>query len=247
MKLTLAEPRFLKDPITIISELVNEARFRITKDSVELVAMDPANVAMVIFKLLSSSFLEYSIKEETELSINLDNLKRILRRASPTDTLTLEVKDAMLDVTLKGNSKRTFSIPILELESKDQKVPDLKFAVDVNTSTTILEEAIEDVDVVADSVCLESDGKIFVISAEGDLSQARIEINADESTRIDVKTPGKAKSRYSIEYLKKMSKGSKLTNDVTLSFSKDYPLKISYKLVDKLLLAFILAPRVDNE
>ena len=247
MKLTLSDPKFFKDPITIISELVNEARFKVTKDSLEMVAMDPANVAMVIFKLLSSSFVEYDIKQDTEISINLDNLKKILRRISPADTLTMEIADAMLQVTLKGKSTRTFSLPILELEEKEQKVPDLKFACDVTTTTNVLEEAIDDVDIVAESVSFESDGHSLIVSAEGDLSQAKIEVKQDEDTKINVKESGKIKSRYSVEYLKKMVHASKLSNDVTLSFSKDYPLKISYKLVDKLLLAFILAPRVDND
>ena len=63
MKLTLAEPKYLKESISVISELVNEARFKIGPDGIELVAMDPANVAMVIFKLLSSCFVEYDINK----------------------------------------------------------------------------------------------------------------------------------------------------------------------------------------
>ena len=69
MKLSLTEPKFLKDSITIISDLVNEARFKITKQSIELVAMDPANVAMVIFKLLSSSFVEYEVENRCAKTI----------------------------------------------------------------------------------------------------------------------------------------------------------------------------------
>ena len=57
MKLTLSDSRYLKDSVAIVSELVNEGRFKITQDAMELVAMDPANVAMVIFKLLSSTFV----------------------------------------------------------------------------------------------------------------------------------------------------------------------------------------------
>ena len=57
MRLTLTEPRYLKDSLLIISELVNEANIKLLSDRIELVAMDPANVAMVVFKLLSSSFL----------------------------------------------------------------------------------------------------------------------------------------------------------------------------------------------
>jgi len=91
MRLTLAEPRYLKESVTIISDLVNEARFRVNKEAIELVAMDPANVAMVIFKLLSSSFTEYDVKKDVEIAINLSNLKQILRRAKPDDMLTLEL------------------------------------------------------------------------------------------------------------------------------------------------------------
>ena len=84
MRLTLAEPKYLKESISIISELVNEARLKIGKDGIELVAMDPANVAMVIFKLLSSSFTEYHVKEDTQMAINLQNLKQILKRIKPS-------------------------------------------------------------------------------------------------------------------------------------------------------------------
>ena len=57
MKLVLADSKLLADSISIISELVNEARIKISKESLEIISMDPANVAMVIFKLLSSSFV----------------------------------------------------------------------------------------------------------------------------------------------------------------------------------------------
>lgn len=247
MKLVLSEPRYLKDSISIISELVNEARFRISSDAMELIAMDPANVAMVIFKLLSSAFVEYSVKGTTELSINLDNLKKILRRASPTDTLVLEQDKAKLKIQLKGKSTRTFSLPILEMEEKEHKVPELSFPVSVNLTTDILEQSIDDVDIVAESVSLEADPAVFVISAEGDLSHAKIEIKAGEDVQIKSTSKAKVKARYSIEYLKKIVKGGKLATNATISFNKDYPLKVDYKVIDKLLLSFILAPRVDND
>ena len=105
MKLTLAEPKYLKDSISIISELVNEAGFKITSDAIELVAMDPANVAMVMFKLLSSAFVEYDVKETTELAINLNNLKQVLRRVKPSDMLSLETTDKYLKSIMAEKSE----------------------------------------------------------------------------------------------------------------------------------------------
>jgi len=248
MKLTLAEPKYLKDSISIISDLVNEARFKVTPEAIELVAMDPANVAMVIFKLLSSAFTEYDVKEDVELSINLGNLKQILRRANPNDMLTLETgEENKLKVQLKGATRRTFNLPIIELEDKEQKIPELNFPVTITTSSTILSEAIEDVDIVAESVMFMADSGKFSVNAEGDLSQANIDVKAGDNTKINVEGDEKIKSKYSIEYLKKMMGASKLADNVVVNFNKDYPLKLEYKTVDKVMLSFVLAPRVENE
>ena len=47
--------------------------------------------------------------------------------------------------------------------------------------------------------------------------------------------------------MKKMIAGSKIADEVSIYFNKDYPLKLEYKTVDKIMLSFILAPRVENE
>ncbi|MEK6846174.1 MAG: hypothetical protein AABY26_05410, partial [Nanoarchaeota archaeon] len=132
MKLVLAEPKFFKESISIVSELVTEAKFKFNKNGLELVAMDAANVAMVIFKMLSSCFTQYEVKEKEELAINLNSLKQILRRAKGEDILTLETtEDSRLKIILKSNTLRSFTISTLELESKEQKVPELSFPVNV--------------------------------------------------------------------------------------------------------------------
>ncbi|MEK6867868.1 MAG: proliferating cell nuclear antigen (pcna) [Nanoarchaeota archaeon] len=247
MKLTLAEPKYLKDSISIISELVTEAKFRINKTGIELVAMDPANVAMVIFKLLASSFVEYEVTNEVRLSLNLNNLKQVLRRAKPNDMVTLEVVENKLNITLQSKTKRTFSLPIIEMDEKEQKIPELNFPLTITTDAELLVESIEDVDIVGESVTFIGEPDKFTISAEGDMSKALIEIPADETTVIKTTKTEKIKAKYSVEYLKKMIAAGKLVSSVSIQFNKDYPLRLDYKLVDKLMMSFILAPRVENE
>ena len=248
MKLTLAEPSYLKESVSIISDLVNEARFKIRPDGIELVAMDPANVAMVIFKLLSSAFTEYTVDKEIEIAINMNNFKQILRRAKPNDMLTLELdEENKLKIKLKGSSSRVFSLPIIELDEKEQKIPELKFPVSITVPSSLLNDAIDDVDIVADSVRFEGEDKKFTISAEGDLSQAKIEVTENEDVKIAVDGGSKIKSKYSVEYLKKMIGASKLSDTANIYFNSDYPLKLEYKTVDKVMLSFILAPRVEND
>src|SRR3989338_6834335 len=140
MKLTLAEPRYLKDSISIISELVNETRIKVGNEGLELISMDPANVAMVIFKLLPTAFTEYKVEQPVDIAVNLTNLKQILRRANPTDILTMELAENKLRIQLKSSSTRTFNLPIIDIEEKEQKVPDLKFPIRVQIASSVLNE-----------------------------------------------------------------------------------------------------------
>ncbi len=244
MKLTLAEPKLLKDSISIIADLVTEAQFKITPDSLELIAMDPASVAMVTFKLLSSSFEEYDVKEEQIIALNLNNVKQVLRRAVNCK-ITLELVEGNLKFIMKGKSTKTFHLPLIDVEESDKKIPSLNFDATIVTNSSVLTEAIEDMDIIGESVSMEVDGQTLKVSSKGDMSKAEVEIPADEQTKIVADK--QLKSKYSIEYLKKMIQGSKLSPQVTMQFSNDYPLRIEYKILNKLQLVFILAPRVEND
>ncbi len=248
MKLVLSEPRFFKDSIGIISEMVVEAKFKASKDGLELVAMDQANVAMVVFKLLASCFAEYKVEKQETIAINLNSLKQILRRARGEDVLSLETSDdGKLTVVLKSNTVRSFSIPILELDDKEQRVPELQFQYSLLLPSSMLVDAIDDVSVVGESVTVLGEKNVLLIKAEGDMSKALIEIKANDVVVITAKGTDKYKAKYSLEYLKKMSAGSKLSETAMVQFSTDYPLRIDYKVTDRLMMSFILAPRVDND
>ena len=244
MKLTLAKPKLLKDSISIIADLVTEAQFKLTPDAIELIAMDPASVAMVTFKLLSSSFEEYDVKEEQTIALNLNNVKQVLKRATNCK-ITLELLEDKLKFIMKGKTIKTFMLPLIEIEESERKMPNLNFEATVVTDSSVLTEAIEDMDIIGESVSLETDKNKFKVSSKGDMSKADVEIDSDDDTKIV--SEGKFKSKYSIEYLKKMIQGAKLAPKVSLQFANDYPLKVEYKVLNKMQLVFILAPRVENE
>ena len=246
MKLVLSEPKYLKDGLSIVSEIVTEGTFKINSDVMELVAMDPANVAMVIFKLPASSFVTYEIDGPTSITLNLNNLKQVLRRTKSSDSLSLEVDENKLKIILESTTKKTFHLPLIDVDDDEQKIPELNFNATITTLSSILNDAIDDVDVVGESVVFNTTKKTFKISSKGDLTKASVDINADGNTKIK-SSEDDIKAKYSIEYLKKMIQGSKLSDEVLIQFSKDFPLRLDYQVKDKVSLSFILAPRVDND
>ncbi len=244
MRLSLSDVSYLRDSIGVISELVSEGRFSITKNGVELVAMDPANVAMIIFKLLPSCFSEYNVDDPQVVGLNLSNLKQVLRRAGLGDSLSLEIFDGKIHITLDGASKRTFSLPIIAVDEREQKIPSLSFPSSITLPSSVLTNAIEDAGIVAESVLFTVEPGFFTLSAEGDLSKASIQTREGDGTVI--LSDSKTRAKYAIEYLKKMVQGSKISDSVTIRIDTNYPLKLEYRSIDKVSLEFILAPRVDD-
>ncbi len=249
MKLVLAEPKLFKESISAISSLVNEVTMRVDKNMLEILAMDPANVAMVIFHMVSAAFMEYDVKKEEYLTVSLDNLNQILRRAKPSDTMHIELdeKKGRLMIKLVGESSRTFHIALLDSSHREQKIPELNFPAKVEMSSAVFNDSMEDMNVTAESVLFSASENSFVMKSESKFSSAKVELTTDDSTTIKLDKASNVESKYSLEYLNKIAKGSKLADNVLVQFGNEYPLKIDYKVIDKLNLSIILAPRVMND
>lgn len=246
-ELQLDDPNVFHNSIGIISEVIQEATFEISKNGIELKAMDPANISMVVLKLLPSAFSKYDIKETEEITLNLDNLKQALRRAKPSDILTLSSDRNKLKITLSGKSTKDFLIPLLDETKKKREIPSLDFKAKAELDAIEFEDYINDSAIVGEALTLEARPEKLIFSSGESNSKVKIvlEKGKDALLNIDVKDPNKA--IYAIEYLKKIAKSSKISRSVNIQFSSNYPIRLDYKALDKGQLSFILAPRIENE
>jgi len=244
MLVKLENPALLSKAIELISELVTEVRIKVSEYGMSITAMDPANVAMVGFKLPRINFSQLETGEEN-LGVNLDDLKRILKRCGVGSTLILEKKENLLKIQIQDRIQRNFTLNLLEIDEEEidfnAKTERMEFVSRIELNSIDLVASIEDCAVVSDACSFTTEYGKFIIEAKG-LNSARSEFSGDEAT-IEAET---SRSKYSLEYLQKFIKGAKLTDKTTLSFANDHPLKMQFK-TDYIELSFILAPRVETE
>tara|TARA_Y100000034_G_scaffold99203_1_gene121772 strand:- start:2670 stop:3398 length:729 start_codon:yes stop_codon:yes gene_type:complete len=241
MKLRLENPKIFADVIGIISDLVLEVRMKVSGEGLSISAIDPANVAMILFKLPSSAFSTLEVEGERVLGVSLDNLKAVLRRVKVGSVVGMESVDNELKITIQDKIKREFSLALIDVEGEEKPIPNLDFVSKVEMSSVDFSEAIEDCSVVADSCSFVSSADKFVIRGKGSLNSFQSEFT--DEVKI---TAEEAASKYSLEYLQKIVKGTKISDKTIINFSNDYPLKLEFNtpLVE---LFFILAPRVETE
>ena len=246
-KAEMSDVDLLKNSIPIIAEILDEGTFRVDKKGISLVSPDRTMVSVVDFRLLSTAFDEFSAEGDVSLGLNLANLVAVLRRVKAGDKVTLESdgKDK-LKITVRGNGVRTFELPLIDIKAEKPPIEQLAFSGKVDIESSVMEDGISDADIVGDSVVFEAEAKNFRISAKGDISSTELSLGHGDKGLIRVESKGKIRARYPLDYLKKMVKATKLSNQVAIEFGTDYPMKLEFRSLDKLKMDFILAPRVEE-
>lgn len=248
-KAVTKNPRLLRDSIDVISQLIDDGLFKLNKNGIELLAADRAVVSAVDFKLNASGFDEYQCDKEARIGLNLLNLLTILKRADVDDKLTLKLDEATnrLDITLEGKSFRRFTIPLIEISAEDiPQIDKLDFAADVDVRADVIEQGIADADTIADSVIIELSDDMLRMFAEGNNSRAELKLEKGNEALLSLNAKDNIKSRYSLDYLKRMIRGSKITDKTKIKIGADSPLRIEFE-GDHASLSMILAPRVIEE
>ncbi|NWF87418.1 proliferating cell nuclear antigen (pcna) [Candidatus Bathyarchaeota archaeon] len=249
-KLKVADAKLLRDMITSISILVDEATFKIDPDSIKLRAMDPSRVAMIDFEWPKTAFEEYSASEPTKMCINITELLKLLKRAGKDEAveLLLDEKTGKLQIKITGKYQRNFTMPTLEATEEEVPTPKITFNIYAKATTQGLSQAIEDAQLVSDHVKIEADTEKLVFNASGDLMGATITLQKGSDTLLDLETKEPSKATFSLSYLSEIIKAASATSDIaTLEFSSDMPIKLDFQQTKEGKLTFYLAPRIETE
>jgi len=249
MKLELSDVELLKNTVPIIAEIVDEGVFKIDQNGLGMLSPDRAMVAVIDFKILSSAFDTYQVEGEHNIGLNLSNFVSILKRVKSSDKLIMEMEEGgnKLRLTLEGNGKRTFELPLLDISMEKPPVDQLAFGGKVQLESDVFEEGVADAEIAGDSIIFQAGPEGgFSMHAKGDISSSKLEMVDKDKGLLGVETQQAIKGRYPLEYLRKMAKASKLTDQMTLEFGNDYPMRIAFQVIDKMQLSFILAPRVEE-
>ncbi len=240
MLIKLENPGHLSKAVELLSELVAEVKFKLNNTGMGVIAIDPANVAMIRFFLSKEAFSQFEVENEV-LGINLDDLKKILKRCGAKSSLILSREDNKLCIEIQDRIKRNFTLNLIEIDKEDKEMPNLEFSSKVEMNSMDFIDAVDDCSVIDDACSFIIEEGKFIIEAKS-LNSARAEFSGDEAF---IKAEN-CKSRYSLGYLQKFLKGSKLCEKTILNFANDHPLKMDLR-INSMEINFILAPRVETE
>jgi len=237
----------LKTIVNVISTLIDEVKFTISREGMVLKAVDPAHVAMIEMDIGSGAFDKYSYDSEEDffdIGMDLEKIKAIIKLASLGDAIKLSM-DPKTGKAVFSIGTITRSMNLVDASGiMTPKVPNLNLSSNVTVMAEYLQKGVRAAESISDHIAIDLNGNEFRLSCSGDTDDARLELSGDEILSIEVAGP--IRSLFPLDYFSNLIKAVPASTEVTLELETNNPVRLRFTLADgNVSVAYFLAPRIE--
>ena len=238
----------LKGLVNVISTLIDEVKFSISPEGMTLKAVDPAHVAMIELNIEAGAFESYQA-DQTEIGLDLDKVKDVLKRSSSGDVISMEQDEGYGRLIFRvGNITRRMNL-VDTSSMNDPKVPQLELSANIEVPVSELQRGIKASENISDHIALTITGDYFELACEGDTDSANLKLDKSQLISLSV-SDGAPKycSLFPLDYFSNLVKAVPSDATVKIDLDNDYPVMLNFTLAEgKGSVKYLLAPRIESE
>ena len=222
-------------------------------DHVYVQGMDKAHICLFDMKITQEWFEHYEINagDMKDISIDTTTFHTILSMVKDDQSITIFYQGTgdKLDIELTSLSKlnydKYFSIPLADLENDLLNVPDTDYDAEFSINSKKLCEITGQMITFGSNIRINCGEEKIALSTQGVLGDMLVTIPLDDLNEYSIAEDETIDLLYSLSFLHKMCLTTRLSVNINVSISKDYPMKIAYDLGDNSQLLFYLAPKIE--
>ncbi|MBD3197496.1 MAG: proliferating cell nuclear antigen (pcna) [Candidatus Lokiarchaeota archaeon] len=253
--LKLDHSKIFRAIIETLASIIDETEIRVNSNELSITAMDPSRICLLTLTIARSNFdeFEYSGEGVTKIGLNLDDLEKIMKRASSNDSLELNYTsgDNKIKIIMKQDGlelTRSFSLAMLDIDIGEIPMDNL-IAIDYPSSwvidTDFFIDAIKDAEIYSEVLNIKTEANIgLTFSSEGQIGEMIYELGLEDFIDAEIETT--ETGAYSLTFLRAIMKIKSITEKLKVSLKEDHPLKLRFDLLEGGDLLYYLAPRVEQ-
>ena len=172
--------------MTALKDILLETNITFSKDGIRIINMDKSHTILAHLYLAATNFELYDCKlDKIVIGVNMFHLFKLINTIDNDDTLTIYIEKSdytdgiVHHLGLKfenGEIKqcKTQKLRLIEPDSEELEVPDVKFASILNLPSTDFQKIIRDLSIVSDKLEIKSVGSELIFKASGQFAKAEI-------------------------------------------------------------------------
>ena len=258
MKLTVAVKHKIDILVAIFQLLKNcssVVRLEFLSEYFFIQGMDKSHVCLFNIQINKNWFSSYEATVPMNVTIDSNSLYTILSRSQENNTLviTADISNDCLNIELlsstdntpavKNDFNRYFQLPVLDLEQDTLMVPTIEYDADFSLNTKQLYELTSQLILFGEILEITCSENGIHLNTSGEHGKMTVDIPIDDLSEFTISEGEELQLSYSLNYIHKMCLTTKLSKDIEISISNDYPIRLKYDLGDESYVVFFVAPK----
>lgn len=200
-------------------------------------------------------------RDLTNLSVSTEFLAKILATRQPSQYLVIEYFGKPDNITVRFASKlkdgknlefpKEFSLPLIDVDADQLTIPDLEYDADFGIDSKSLQMTNDQLMLFNETLRIHcSEEEIYMRSkgTDGELKVTLFNDTCEHITEFSIDEDLSLTLDFSNKHFNTFCRFLKVSNNVTLSFKKNFPMKFEYVMEsDDINLAFYLAPKISDD
>lgn len=259
MKITISD-KFKKDNFVALFQTLKNCTNIVSAifetNKLHIQGMDKSHVCMFDVNIDKNWFNEYYVEKETTVSFDTSIFHLIISAKQESNDIIIRMDesndsdnlfvDLISQKHCKGEFNKYFKIPLAEYEYELLSIPNVDYDTEFSISSKKMCEIFSQMMIFGNDINIKcSEDKIDLIT-NGVTGEMLVNIPIDDLTEFSIVESETIDLTYSLSYISKMCITNKLSNEVGISISSEYPMQIRYYLGDQSDIVFYIAPKIET-
>lgn len=243
LKARLTNVEEWKSILSAISDIAEDAIFISSKDGVTFRGLDSNQMALLDVNFPKKSFkkLEATV---SHFGVKINDFSRILSFAKEGDVIEFKKIDRkFMKIIIKSDMKMEYKLHLIQRQKSYVPIPDGTYESRLSLELDRLDQILTNIHQMSKFVKIQCFSKKVVFSGEGNIGEAKINLNEKNSELKLLTTKKISSATYDLAYISKILRNiGKASKMVNLEYSNNNPIHIAFDMESKTQVNYYLAP-----
>jgi proliferating cell nuclear antigen len=211
-------------------------------------AMDNSHICLADIKITNKWFSTYECTSDIKISINSTQFAVLINYALKHNKLELKCDNDSDKLFINFSSKDTFDhffeLNLIDIETENIEIPNVDYDVDFTIETKKFIDLLSELNTFGTELNIHCSENVFELSTIGDTTKLKINIPVNDLNEYAITENGNLDLSFSLNHVCKLCVSPKLTSEINVSISNNYPMSINYNLGDDSKIFFYIAPKL---
>ena len=274
MKLSIENKSKLEMFVALFQLLKNwssQLNLQFEPDQLYIQTMDKSHICLSNIVIKAAWFSEYFVEEATSIAVDTGSFATMMNYAVKHNKVDIIFNQAdklfinLLSATVSGatvsatsagagsasgtttsstNFDHFFELPLMDAEQENLSIPTVDYDVEFSMDSKKFSDLISELMVFGQNLNIVCTEDLLEFNSSGDTGKLKVNIPIDSLNEFAISEGEKLDISYSLAHIGKMCLSSKLSGEIGVGISAEYPMSLKYSLGEDSSVAFFVAPKI---